>query len=148
MIVRDATQADIPRIVEMAREFYAISGYRDIAEASIPSLAGLAIITMESGVMLVADDGGDVVGMACLYIEPYVFNPEVTIANEIAWWIEPSHRGTLLAMKMMTAIHARCAEKEVKAIRMAVLKDSPPAAVGVYERLGYVKTDSHYMRVI
>lgn len=148
MNVRHATRDDIPRIVEMGQAFYAMSGYAQIAEASIPSLAGLAIVTMETGVMLVAEADGEVVGMACLFIEPFTFNLEVSVASELAWWIEPEHRGGMLAMQMMQAIDAACRAKGAGVIRMAALRNSPPQAAALYERLGYQKADSHYMRVL
>ena len=148
MTVRNATQDDIPRIVEMARTFYADSGYTAIAEASIPSLAGLAIITMESGVMLVAEADGAVVGMACLFVEPFTFNPSVMVASEIAWWVDPAHRGSLLAKEMLSVIDDRCKALGVNVIRMATLANSPPQAAALYERLGYTKADSYYMRIL
>jgi len=149
MIVRPATRADIPRIIEMGRRFYAASGYETIAAASNPSIAGLAIITMDQGVMLVAEsDDGDVIGMACLFLEPFVFNPSVTVASELAWWIEPEHRGGLLARKMMLAIEEACRAREVGVIRMAALETSPPQAAALYERMGYARSDSHYMRIL
>lgn len=144
--IRPATREDIPRIVEMGRRFYAASGYEQIAPASNPSIAGLAIITMDQGVMLVAAADDLLVGMASLFIEPFTFNPSVTVANELAWWIEPEHRGGMLAVRMMAAIEDACRAKDVDLIRMAVLSNSPPQAAALYERLGYVRSDSHYMR--
>lgn len=147
-MIRAATRDDIPRIVEMGRAFYAASGYEAIAPASIPSIAGLAILTMEQGVMLVAEVNGAVVGMACLFIEPFTFNPSVMVANELAWWIDPEHRGTLLAAKMLDAIECACREREVDVIRMATLENSPPQAATLYERKGYRRSDSHYTRML
>lgn len=144
--IRPATREDVPAIVEMGRRFYAASGYEAIAPASNPSIAGLAILTMESGVMLVAEADDELVGMASLFIEPFTFNPAVTIASELAWWIEPAHRGGMLAVRMMAAIEAACRAKGVDRIRMATLATSPPQAAALYERLGYQHSDSHYMR--
>jgi GNAT superfamily N-acetyltransferase len=148
VIIRQATHEDIPRIVEMGRAFYAASGYEAIAPASIPSIAGLAIVTMEQGVMLVAESDDRVVGMASLFLEPFTFNPEVTVASELAWWIDPDHRGGTLAVRMLHAIGEACQSKGVKVIRMAALESSPPQVAGLYGRAGYVRSDSHYMRIL
>lgn len=149
MIIRKATHDDIPRIVEMAERFYASTDYPAIGPASKASLAGLAIITMESGVMLVAQtDHGEVIGMACLFIEPFTFNPSILVASELAWWIEPEHRGGALAGRMMRAIENECHGMDVNVIRMATLRNSPPQAAAIYERMGYAQSDSHYMRAI
>lgn len=146
--IRPATREDIPAIVEMGRRFYAASGYEAIAPASNPSIAGLAILTMEQGVMLVVEGDGELIGMASLFLEPFTFNPSVTIATELAWWIEPAHRGGMLAVRMMASIEEACRAREVTAIRMATLANSPPQASALYERLGYQHSDSHYMRML
>lgn len=149
MIVRPATRADIPRIVEMGRRFYAASGYEAIAPASDASIAGLAILTMDgAGVMLVAESEGKVIGMVCLFIEPFTFNPAVTVATELAWWIEPECRGGLLASRMMDAQEDACRAKGAQWVRMAKLPTSPPQVDALYERRGYQPGDSYYMRAL
>lgn len=147
-IVRPATREDIPRIVDMALRFYPTTHYAKIADVTKESAAGLAIIAMESGVMLVAEKDGAVIGMACLVVGPFEFNVSVTMATELAWWIEPEHRGSTLALRMMEAIHAAARERGASVVRMATMANSPPQAAAMYERLGYVHSDSHYMKVL
>lgn len=147
--IRPATREDIPRIVEMGRRFYAASGYEAIAPVSDASIAGLAILTMDgAGVMLVAEADEQVIGMVCLFIEPFTFNPSVTVATELAWWIEPECRGGMLAVRMMGALEEACRAKGAQWVRMATLVTSPPQAAALYERLGYQRGDSYYMRAI
>lgn len=145
-MIRPATRADIPRIVEMAQRFYDASEYPAVfGPMAKESAAGLAIITMDTGILLVADEGGEVVGMVCLFVEPFLFNPERTIASELAWWIEPEHRGGLLAARMLRAVNAAC--DAIGAIpRMATLAGSPPQARALIERMGYAHTESYYTR--
>lgn len=145
-MIRPATIDDVPRIVDMARRFYDASGYADLfGPMAQESAAGLAIITMESGVMLVAEVDGDVVGMACLHVEPFLFNPERTIASELAWWIEPEHRGGMLAARMLKAINEAC-EARGAVPRMATLAGSPPQAEALLNRAGYRLTERYYTR--
>lgn len=145
-MIRPATRADIPRIVEMAQRFYDASEYPAVfGPMAKESAAGLAILTMDTGIMLVADEGGDVVGMVSLFVEPFLFNPERTIASELVWWIEPEHRGGLLAARMLRAVNAAC--DAIGAVpRMATLAGSPPQARALLERTGYAHTESYFTR--
>lgn len=145
-MIRTATHDDIPRIIEMAQAFYATTSYARFSPISYQSAAGLAIITMESGVMLVAEKDGELVGMTCLIIVPFLFNVSLTVAEEIAFWIEPEHRGGMLAIRLLKEIEKECRAKMVDVIRMATLIDSPPQAASLYLHEGYEKSDSHFMK--
>lgn len=146
--VRPATESDIPRIVEMAQCFYRTTAYASIAPLALESAAGLAIVTMQQGVMLVAEQGDDVVGMVCLFLEPFTFNTAVMVASEIAWWLEPSARGGGAAAQLLLAADEACRARGAQVIRMALMANSPPQAAALYERFGYVHTDSHYTKVL
>lgn len=146
--IRPATADDVPRIVEMAQRFYPTSGYGRIACMPDAQAAGLALVTMESGVMLVAEREGALIAMACLHIEPFIFNPAVVIAQEIVFWIEPEHRGGLLAVRILRAIDTACAARGATVVRMATLPASPPAAAQLYERSGYVASESYFVKVL
>lgn len=145
-MIRPATMDDVPRLIDMAQRFYAESGYEPIYGPMLDtSAAGLAILTMESGILLVAEHEGEVVGMVCLHVEPYLFNPSVTIASEIAWWIAPEHRGGLLGARLLKSVDEAC--KERGAIpRMATLAGSPPQAGAMLERAGYAHTERYYTK--
>lgn len=148
MSVRPATMDDVPRIVEMAFAFYADAGYADVfGPMAKESAAGLAIVCMEKGVMLVAEVEGVVVGMACLHIEPFLFNPASPkrVASELVWWIDPEHRGGLLAARMLREINAAC-DAAGAVPRMATLAGSPPQAQALLERAGYRHTESYFTR--
>lgn len=146
MIIRHAVDNDVDDIVAMAERFYPTSGYERIAPLAKVSAAGLAIVTMESGVMLVADEQTQLVGMACLHLEPYLFNTAVTIAQEIAWWIEPEFRGGMLAARLLYAAEAACRERGAHVIRMATLPDSPPQAAALYQRMGYAPSENYFIK--
>lgn len=145
-VIRPAQHEDIPAIVAMAQQFYPESGYQQIAPLVPEQAAGMAIITMRSGVCLVAEHDGDVVAMALLHVEPFIFNVAVTVAHELAFWINPEHRGGMLAVRMLKAIEAECARLGVGWVRMATLPGSPAQAAGLYERMGYAPSENYFMK--
>lgn len=146
--IRPATMEDVPAIVAMAERFYPASGYLELyGPMSKDSAAGLAIITIETGVMLVAERDGEHAGMACLHVDRFLFNADVVVAHELAFWIEPEHRGGMLAARMLRAIDEACEARGVTRTRMALLRSSPPQAEKLYLRRGYVPTESYLTRV-
>jgi len=146
--IRPATREDVPRIVEMAEQFYATTSYPGFAPLEKVSAAGLAIITMEHGVLLAVEHEGYVCGMVSLSFEPFTFNVNVLVANEIAWWLDPEVRGLGIATELLASMEDACRAKGINVIRMALMANSPAQAAAIYERMGYVHTDSHYMKVL
>lgn len=149
MIIRTATREDIPRIVEMAERFYPESGYGEaFGPMQRESIAGLAIITMERGVLLLAEHEGEVVGMICLHLDHFLFNVDVRVAVELVFWIEPEHRGGMAAVRLLKAGEAAAREAGAHVMRMAVLATSPAQASGLYERTGYAASDRFFTKAL
>lgn len=153
MMIRKATNDDIPRIVEMAQRFFPESPYPALyGDMPDSQAAGLAIIAMQGapgidpGVMLVAEDAGELIGMACLFSDRATFNPAVRIASELVFWIEPEHRGGMAAVRLLKAAEKDAREKGVQVNRMAVMSSSPEQAAKLYERMGYSLTECYYSK--
>ena len=144
--IREATMDDIDGIVAMAQEFYATTSYADVCPMDDAQAAGLAIVLKDTGVMLVAERDGELVGMAGLLIEPFTFNPSVTMATELVWWVNPDVRGTTLAARLLDAITAACRDRGCQMVRMMTLHDSPPQAAALYERDGYTPTEHAFTK--
>lgn len=148
MIVRNATHADIPRIVEMAERFYADTSYAAIVPMSEESAAGLAILMMDSGVMLVAEQDGYVIGTVGLHVEAFTFNVSKTMATEIIWWVEPEAQGLGTGRALLAAIEPACRERGADMIRMMCLASSPPQAKALYHSLGYYPSEHAFTKVL
>lgn len=145
-MIRAATRDDIPRIVEMAEQFYATTAYPALAPLAKESAAGLAIVMIDTGVMLVAEHEGRAVGMVGLFIEPFTFNVSVKVATEIVWWVEPAAQGVGVGAALLAAIEPACRARGVNAIRMMTLASSPPQAGALYERMGYAHSESAWTK--
>ncbi len=147
-MIRWARMEDIPRMVEMALAFYAQTPYPDLVASSKEQMAGLAIILMRDHILLVAEKDGEVVGMAALLVEPFIFNPSVRVANELVWWVDESARGGMIAARLLKAVEIESKKMGIDIIRMALMADSPRSADGIYRKLGYRHSDSHYEKVM
>lgn len=146
LVIREATHGDIDVIVGMAQQFYATTSYAEICPMEDVQAAGLAILLMDTGVMLVAEHEGVVVGMTGLHIEPFTFNPSVMMATELVFWVNPESRGASVAAQLLSAITAACRDKGCHFIRMMTLHDSPPQAAMLYEREGYAPSEHAFTK--
>ena len=146
MNIRHATHDDIPRIVEMAQDFYAQTSYAQIVPLAKESAAGLAILLMADHILLIAEHEGQAVGMAGLFIEPFTFNISKTVATEIVWYVEPDARATGAGQALLTAIEPAAMAKGAHLVRMMTLHSSPPQAAALYARRGYVPTEHAFSK--
>ena len=99
------------------------------------SLADIARLRSVREVAVSAD--GELVGMACVHIDHFLFNAAIKVGHELVFWIEPEHRGGMLAVRMLRAVDKAVADRGAQVNRMAILSTSPDQAGALYERLGW-----------
>lgn len=145
MIIRSATEADLPAIVGMSARFYATTSYAGWAAFDPEAAESLARNMIDSGVMLIADDGGPV-GMVGLMVVPFMFNPSLKAAYEVVWWVNPEAQGAGAGKALLAAIEPACRERGCAAIQMVHLANSPPQAAALYERMGFSHTESSFTK--
>lgn len=146
MQIRNATQADIPAIVRMSGDFYPTTSYPGFAAMDVPSVEAVAQLCIASGVMLVAEHDGEVVGMVGLVLSPFLFNAAKTLAYEIVWWVDESARTTGAGRALLAAVEPACRAKGADAVVMIHMANSPPQAALLYERMGFEHTESSYTK--
>lgn len=148
MNIRPATEDDVDGIVAMSAKFYATTSYRSFANMDEETVADLVRTLIETGVMLVAEDGGELIGMAGLFVAPFMFNKHKTGAYEVVWWVSPDSRGSGAGMGLLRAIDKACLDKGCAIIQMVTLANSPPHARHAYESMGYTHSESSYTKVL
>ncbi len=147
MEIRRATHFDIPRIVEMAEKFYPLTRYVHHFPMKKECAAGLAILMMGSGTMLVAEAAGDVVGMIGTYIDPFTFNDDHLIAKELVWWVEPDHHGSGLGRTLLREVEIASAQAGAEMIVMMDLADNP-VSERVYAQEGYCHSENSWTKAL
>lgn len=147
--IRAATLDDVRAVAHMAQEFYASTDYPALyGDFAWEQACGLAHVLIERGLILLAEAGGDVIGMAAMSIEPCMFNPQRYVANEIAFWIDPADRGGTLAMRLHRATDEALKARGVHVVRWAMLATSPPGVARLYARSGATETERFYSRTL
>lgn len=152
--IREATLVDQPELLTMARHFveqtavYAALGWNEEA------VKHLVVTVLEHGVVLVAEylpssfeavyaeATPELVGMLglCAFPHPIAGEP---YADEVCWWVEPSHRQGLGPALLGAA------EEWTTRNGITLLKMVAPAGSSVgrfYERLGYQALETAYVK--
>lgn len=148
LLVRPANTADLPAALEMAARFYATTDYTKVAPMSADSVVKLGRLLLDQGVLLVAEREGKLVGLIGLIVAAFPFNEAYRTAHEVLWWVDPEERETGAGVALLREMIPACKYRGAVAIQMLHLANSPPQAAALYERLGFVHTETAYIKVL
>jgi N-acetylglutamate synthase-like GNAT family acetyltransferase len=143
-MIREATPADIPRIVEMGRRFMAESAYNQHLSENPMQMRALAlqIISQPNGSILVSEKDGKLTGMLAFILFPHHFSGEL-IAGEVIWWVDPEARAGSTGLKLMRRAEEIAVGMGAKKMQMV----APTERIGeLYKHLGYREVESTFQR--
>jgi GNAT superfamily N-acetyltransferase len=142
-----ATEDDVPRIMDCAREFCALLGQK-LNEAHYETVWRLKLRGDLGAIFLLEDDGDIVGGIGAIKAQDMLSADWYAI--EAFWYVKPEHRGGLWSVRLMKRFEewgfgeARCAE-----VAMVHMEQSMPAQLkAFYERSGYVLDETVYRKRI
>jgi hypothetical protein len=92
VVIREATLADVPALVEMGRHFITSSRYVDLITFDAGRLASAAVSLQSYGPTFLAEIDGRLAGMLIAAVAPNILTGEQW-AEEVAWWVEEPDRG-------------------------------------------------------
>ena len=139
MNIRTATDDDVTAITLKGLQFVsnlktAVAATHESVERSVAAL----IHNPESVVLVSTTDDGDVVGFLIGVLTPMWFSDEDWSAVELAWWVDPSHRG-FTGARLVHAFEEWAASHHVSRVVMSdiELRNGATPAGPLVERLGY-----------
>lgn len=139
-MIREATAADLTRLVEMGVEFLRTTVYAALLTESPTQMATLAsqLIASDRGVVLVSDHDGTLSGMIGVLIAPHHLSGE-PVAMECFWWAATPGDG----IRLLKAAEQWAQDGGSVAMQMV----APDERVGaLYARQGYELIEYGYMR--
>ena len=145
-MIRRAGVTDAPSILAMGARFFASTHYTSFASYDEDSALALIEAMTESGVLLVAEHEGVLVGCVGLMVVPFLFDQSKKVAAEVLWYVTPEAQGAGLGKALLAAVEPACRDSGAVAIQMIHLESSPPQAGALYERAGYALKEHSYMK--
>ncbi len=139
-MIRPAIPADIYRLVEMGKAFFAETGWDKQADFDVESYAYSCAMLMDGGgILLVAEKDGDVVAMVAAGTCPATWNRNVLLGQELWWYCEPaSRKGNVIGSKLMTALEDAFVARGVCLASMSAEEGMRSDALGrLYRQRGY-----------
>jgi|TARA_R110000803_G_C11804967_1_gene299895 hypothetical protein len=145
LIIRKAEKKDRKRVIEMAKNFYSVAGYDPHIPFDDETACELFECCMNMGLCYVAEED-EVVGFVLGVAAPSIMNKNYLIGSELAWWVEPEHRGKV-GIKLLKHIEQSAEEIGLKIWSMMALESQNPESVEkIYLNSGYKKTETTYSR--
>ncbi len=143
-MIRFGTAADTRAAVSLLRDFHAASGMPFDYTAAWAAGLFQAHCADPSRAAIVLDVDGVARGVLLAAATDSPLGP-FKVAQELAWWVDPEHRGAsggMLDLYEHWATEKRCAFAGV-----ASLAAFPRAAL-IYERRGYSQAETHFIKAL
>jgi len=143
-MIREASEADMPRVVEMGRRFLLESPYRDHLKDDPEALrnAFLSFLQNPQAKMLLFQEGTQTVGMLIFFLFPHYFTGDPT-AGEVVWYVIPEARGGMAGLRLLNAAERLASSLGAKRMQMVAPTDR---IAELYKRRGYTFVESTYQR--
>jgi GNAT superfamily N-acetyltransferase len=140
MIVRKATEADLPQYVVLAESFHMASPMHNVIAFDVDGYSDFYLSSVQNdsvGVWL-AEIDGVVVGICGAIAYPMYFNPSAVVVQELWWWLTPASRGSGAGGQMFKQIEQWSKEKDASALFMIALENERSKKMeNLYTRAGY-----------
>ena len=135
VIVREATEDDIPRMVELLVHGTLVEGKEDPTDLA-PYRSALAEIARGPGAVLVAEVGGQLVGVCQLIVFRHLQSKGGLCAEVESVHVHPDYRGHGIGGVLMRAAVQRARELGCYRVQLTS-NNARPEAHRFYERLGF-----------
>lgn len=148
-MIREANKFDIDSIVEMLKH------YREVAPIDALRLANdesyirqmLSEIIAGMGFIVLAIKDDNPIGMLIAAKIPNIWNPAALQCSEVAYWVEPEHRGGTAAYRLIAAYVTKCEswkrEGKIHFFTVTKMNNSPDLK---YVKFGFQKLEETWFR--
>lgn len=148
MKIELANKFDIPSIIEMLKHYRSATPVKQFEmcddEEYISKL--LTHILMGRGLLLVARTETKIVGMLLSFIDQSIWDNNLLVLKELAYWVEPEHRGTSAGYRLITKYNELAQELHDQGrINMWTISKMTNSPDLDYGRFGYRKIEETYM---
>ena len=151
MIVRKATETDLPKYLILAQEFHAASPVHASIKCDVPGYSQFYLSSLHNegvGIWL-AEIDNEVVGICGAVAYPLYFNPSAIVVQELWWWLTPAARGSGAGKAMFKEIERWAKEKQATALFMIALEDIRAKKMeNLYIRAGFRPMERTFVKEV
>lgn len=141
MNLREACDADLPAVLEMAAAFCATAGEAFDGEHTLRQIAGIRA----AGFLLVVENGGQVIGMLAAVAAPGLCSPALRM-HEVCLWVVPGHRQGHALLLLLREFDRRAEAAGIPSAQLSDLPNSPPSLQRIFRRMGFAPAGSAFIK--
>jgi len=148
--IRAANQEDLVDCVDLLRKFSSESGTTELLgfdEDVVFWRLQQALDNPDYFVNVLTVD--DSVEGICVGFTVQSITSTTVQASEISWYVNEKHRGSSYSIRLMKRLEEWAKSRGAKCLAMISLERlNPELSESIYEKLGYVKTETTFVKVI
>ena len=143
MKIRTANKYDLPEILDMLRNYRGQTPWKRLAECDNEQHVSniIAHILAGAGLIIIAE-WEKPAGMLIAVKNHNVWDPELMMMNELAYWVEPEHRGSTAGYRLLDTYRKTCEQMkqrgEIEGFTISKMINSPDLDYG---RFGFEKLE-------
>lgn len=143
-MIRQATKFDRDQVVAMLNRYKLVSPLK-FQRTADPAQAYKIFdsIIAGAGICFVADEDGKLTGFLLAVRNVNVWVPDTWAIQELAYWVEPEHRGSTAGYRLLKSYTDYCQEllnqKQISYFTVSKMSNSPDLK---YNRFGYEELES------
>ena len=108
-MIRQLNKFDIPQVMEMLRHYRGSGVIKNVTvDNEETALKILTFIIVGGGLGLVSEKNNKLTGMILAIKNPFLWDNTKTIMSEIAYWVEPEHRGSTAGYRLLNEYVTQC----------------------------------------
>jgi len=151
MIVRKATEADLPKYIVLAESFHMASPMHGVIGFDTAGYSKFYLSSLQNdsvGIWL-AEIDNEIVGICGALVYPMYFNPSALVVQELWWWLTPKSRGSGAGGKMFKQIEEWAKERNASALFMIALEDNRAKKMeNLYIRAGFKPMERTFIKEV
>jgi GNAT superfamily N-acetyltransferase len=140
-MITGADISDIPGIIDCANQLYAAAGYFDQYGLEFDPEAFAAWLSERIGspgfICLVDSADNGVAGVIAGIVGPWTFNPSISIAYELLYWVKPEYRSSGIGSALLAVYERRVSDLGARNVMAQPANQWSDTVGELYEKRDY-----------
>lgn len=133
-------------IFSLCNKFYEETPFASKVAFDEDSASAHIFKVLDGGFFVLAYEEEKPIGLIGCMVQPFFANHAKNACAEMMWYVDPEHRGTRLALELILTAEQLAKDDDCILMSMSALSTSPASVGKFYERLGYVPTETGFLK--
>lgn len=147
-MIREATLEDLEVLTHIGEKFFNMTDLGKVTDYDPESLTFTlkGLIDGDSGVILVAEKNGKIIGVVGAVLAPFYFNLKHIVCQEFFWYVLEEHRGGSTGGRLFMAAERWAKDNGADSMCMVALGCNYEEVSRFYIKKDYFKQETNFLR--